>query len=129
MDPYKAVLSPTARWTRLLVSHGPDELLRAIWPPPAQVRRARTASTLLEGLSLSRGTQLDVVLSVDAPWAGFCPGPTSELGAGDRSMFRRVEAAGRGRRRRRGPRIPGVGDLADLRQLRSDRDPRSTIPC
>jgi hypothetical protein len=37
MDSYNAVLSPTAKWTRLLVSHGSDELLRAILPPPTQV--------------------------------------------------------------------------------------------
>jgi hypothetical protein len=129
MDSYKAVLSPTARWTRLLVSHGPDELLQAIWSPPAQVRHERTASMILEGLSSWRGTQLGVVLSVDARLAGFCLGLTSELGAGDPSVFHRVEAAECGRRGRGGARIQGVSDFADLLQLGSDRDPRSTIPC
>src|SRR5215813_14002192 len=66
MDSYTAVLSPTAKWTRLLVSHGPDELLRAILPPPAQVRHRYAAATLLEGLSLWLDTRLAVVLSVGA---------------------------------------------------------------
>jgi hypothetical protein len=118
MDSYKAVLSPTAKWTRLLVSHGPDELLRAILPPPSQVRHERAATTLLEGLSLWLDTRLAVVLSVDAGEAGFCLGLTNELGIGDQSVFYRVEVTERGRRRRRGTRIQGVGDFADLRQLR-----------
>jgi hypothetical protein len=146
MDSYKAVLSPTAKWPRFRMSHGPDEWLRVMLSPPAQVRHERTASTLPEGLSLWFDAQLAVVWSVDARSAEFCLGPTSELGAADQSMFYRVEAAGRGRRRR--PRIPGIGDFADLRQLRlvserqadepgspstvrprSDRDLRSAIPC
>ena len=128
MDSYKAVLYPIARWTRLRMSHGPDELLRVIVPPPAQVRHETTAP-ILEGLSLWLDAQLAVVLSVDARSAGCCLGLTRELGAGDRSVFHRVEAAGRDRRRRRGACIPGVGDLAGLRQLRSGRAPRSTIRC
>jgi hypothetical protein len=118
MDSYNAVLSPTAKRTRLLVSHGPDELLRAILPPPPQVRHERAAATLLEGLSLWLDTRLAVVLSVDAREAGFCLGLTDELGVGAQSVFYRVEVAERGRRRRRGTRIQGVGDFADLRQLR-----------
>jgi len=118
MDSYKVVLSPTAKWTRLLVSHGPDELLRAILPPPSQVRHERAVTTLLEGLSLWLDTRLAVVLSVDAREAGFCLGLTDELGVGAQSVFYRVEVTERGRRRRRGTRIQGVGDFADLRQLR-----------
>ena len=80
MDSYKVVLSPTTKWTRVLVSQGPDELLRAILPPPSQVRHERAAATLLEGLSLWLDTRLAVALSVDAKEAGFCLGLTDELG-------------------------------------------------
>jgi hypothetical protein len=117
MDSYKAVLSPTAKWTRLLVSQGPDELLRAILPPPSQVRHERAAATLLEGLSLWLDRRLAVALSVDAREAGFCLGLTDELGIGTQSVFYCVNVAERGHRRRRGTRIRGVGDFADLRQL------------
>ena len=116
MDSYKVVLSPTTKWTRVLVSQGPDELLRAILPPPSQVRHERAAATLLEGLSLWLDTRLAVALSVDAKAAGFCLGLTDELGLGAQSVFYRVDVAERGRRRR-GARIRGVGDFADLRQL------------
>ena len=117
MDSYKVVLLPTPKWTRLLVSHGPDELLRAILPPPSQVRHERAAATLLEGLSLWFDTTLPVVLSVGAREASFCLGLTDEMGIGVHSVFYRVEVAERGRRRRRGTRIRGVGDFSDLRQL------------
>jgi hypothetical protein len=94
-------------------------LLRAILPPPSQVRHERAAATLLEGLSLWLDSRLAVVLSVDAREAGFCLGLTNELGIGDQSVFYRVEVVEHGhRRRRRGTRIRGVGDFADLRQLR-----------
>lgn len=118
MDSYKVILSPTTKWTRVLMTHGPDELLRAILPPPSQVRHERAAATLLEGLSLWFDTTLPVALSVDAREASFCLGLTGALGIGVRSVFYQVEIVERGRRRRRGARIRGVGDFADLRQLR-----------
>ena len=118
MDSYKVVVSPTTKWTRILVSYGPDELLRAILPPPSHVRHERAAATLIQGLSLWFDTTLPVVLSVDAREASFCLGLTDEMGVGVHSVFYRVEVAERGRRRRRGTRIRGVGDFADLRQLR-----------
>lgn len=124
MDAYKVVLSPSAKWTRVLLSHGPDELLRAILPPPSQVRHERAATTLLEGLSLWLDTTVPVVLSVDAQQASFCLGLTDEMGLGARSVFYRVEVAERARRRRRGMRIRGLGDFADLRQLRLIPDGR-----
>lgn len=117
METYKVVLSPSPRWTRVLVRHGPDELLRAILPPPTHLRHERAVATFLEGLSLWVDELLPVVLSVDAQQASFCLGLTDELGVGTRSVFYRVEVAERGRPRRRGTRIRGVGDFGDLRQL------------
>lgn len=118
METYKVVLSPSSKWTRVLVSHGPDELLRAILPPPSQVRHERAAATFLESLALWLDRTLPVVLSVDDGEAGFCLGLTDEMGLGARSVFYRVEVVARGRHRRRGTRIRGVGEFADLRQLR-----------
>jgi hypothetical protein len=118
MDSYRVVLSASAKWTRVLVSHGPDELLRAILPPPSLVKHERAAMTFLEALALWLDVTLPVVLSVDERDAGCCLGLTDELGVGVPSVFYRVEVVTRGRRRRRGARIRGVGEFADLRQLR-----------
>ena len=119
MDPYRLVLSPSSKSTRVLLCHGPDELLKAQLPPPSQVRHERAATTLIEALSLWLDTTLPVVLCVDARDAGFCLGLTDEMGLGIRSVFYRVEVTDRqDARRRRGIRIPGVGDFRDMRQLR-----------
>lgn len=117
MESYQVVLSPSSSWTRVLVSQGPDELLRAILPPPSRLRHERAVAAFLEGLSLWLDETLPVVLSVDARQASFCLGLTDELGVGARSVYYRVEVVERGRRRRRGARIRGVGDFGDLRQL------------
>jgi len=121
MESFKVILSPAPHWTRVLVTHGPDELMRAMLPPAEEVRNERAAATLLEGLALWLDVALPVVLSVDAQQASFCLGLTDELGLGVSSVFYRVEVHERGReksRPRRGRRIRGVGDFGDLRQLR-----------
>lgn len=115
---YTVVMIPSATRTRVLLSQGPDELLRALLPPPAQMRHERAAITFLEGLALWLDAKLQVVLSVDEREAGFCLGLTDEMGVGTRSVYFDVEVLDRGARRRRGQRIRGVGDFADLRQLR-----------
>jgi hypothetical protein len=117
MEPYKLMLAPSSRWTRVLLTHGPDELLRAILPPPSQVRHERAAATLVEGMALWLDVALPVVLSVVDRDASFCLGLTDELGVGRQSIYYRVEVSSPVARRR-GSRIRGVGDFDDLRQLR-----------
>ena len=118
MDRYTATLVPSSTRTRMLLTHGPDELMRAVLPPPPSIYRERAVPMLLEGLAQWVDAQVHVVLSVDAREAGFCLGLTDEMGIGVRSVFYRVEVVERARRSRRGTRIRGVGDFADLRQLR-----------
>jgi hypothetical protein len=125
MEPYKLVLAPTPRWTRVLLTHGPDELLRAVLPPPSQVRHARAAPIFLESLASWLDSALPVVLSVAGRDAPFCLGLTDELGVGLRSLYYRVEVSTpEDRRRRAGTRLRGVGDFSDLRQLRLVPDER-----
>jgi hypothetical protein len=118
MESYKVVLSPSAKWTRVLLTHGPDELLRAILPPPSQVLRDRPVPTFLEGLAEWLDVRLPVVLSVDARETDSCLGLTDDLGLGKTCLYYQVEVQERGVRRRRGMRIRGLGDFGDLRQLR-----------
>jgi len=114
---YTVLIMPSATRTRVLISQGPDELLRAILPSPAVVHHERSVIQFLQGLSLWLDTKLHVVLCVDAKDAGFCLGLTDEMGIGMRSVYFDVEVHDRRARRRRGQRIRGVGDFADLRQL------------
>lgn len=115
---YTVVLIPSAARTRVLVTAGPDELMRAILPSPSQQQYERATITFLEGLALWLNTKLHVVLSVDAKEAGWCLGLTDELGVGVRSLFFEVEVRDRRARRGRGQRIRGIGDFSDARQLR-----------
>src|ERR1044071_7168844 len=48
---YMVVMVPSATRTRVLVSHGTDELLRAILPPPSAIRYQEAALAFLQGLS------------------------------------------------------------------------------
>jgi len=114
---YTMVMVPSATRTRVLLTHGTDELLRAILPPPSAVHHERAAIALLQGLSLWLDAKVHVVLSVDEREAGFCLGLTDEMGLGMRSVYFDVEVHDRRARRRRGQRIRGIGDFADLRQL------------
>jgi hypothetical protein len=122
MDSYKVVLRPTTQWTRVLVSHGPDDVLRAILPAAVRMGHPRATATFLEGLALWCDATLPVVLSVDAVEDASYLGLTDSLGLGARSIFYEVDVQEHARRRRRGSRIRGVGDFADLRQLRLIRD-------
>src|ERR1043165_7117936 len=114
---YTVVMVPSVTRTRVLLSHGADELLRAILPPPSAVHYQQAALALLQGLSLWLDAKLHVVLSADEWEAGFCLGLTDELGLSMPSVYFDVEVHDRRARRRRGQRIRGVGDFADLRQL------------
>src|SRR5678815_1738931 len=73
---YQVVIAPSATRTRVLVTEGSDELLRAVLPSPSQLRHERATTTFLEGLALWLDAKLHVVLSVDAKEAGFCLGLT-----------------------------------------------------
>jgi hypothetical protein len=56
---YTVVMIPSAMQTRVLVSHGPDELMRARLPPPSQVRHRRAVISWLEGMSWDIGEDLE----------------------------------------------------------------------
>jgi hypothetical protein len=72
----KLVVKPTPLKTRLLLTHGEEEVMRALLPPARGVH-ARAAPTVCEGLSLWLGRPLSVVLCADAQ------GTSSELGLCD----------------------------------------------
>jgi hypothetical protein len=118
MDRYTVTLMPSSNRTRMLLTHGPDEILRAILPPPPSIHRERAVPTLLEGLAQWVDAQIHVVLFVAVEDSSFCLGLTDENGCGLRGLFYDVEVIERGAPRRRGARIRGIGDFADLRQLR-----------
>lgn len=123
MSEYTVTLSLSAARSRVLLMAGTDELMRAILPPPSQIRHERAVRSLLESLAMWLDRSPRVVVSADEGDAAFLFGLTDELGNPQRSVYYTVEVVER-RARRRGRRVGGIGDFRDLRQLslvRGDR--------
>jgi hypothetical protein len=116
MSEYTVTMSFSPARSRILVTAGADELLRAVLPPQRQVRHDRAALALLEALALWLDRCPRVVVSADEADATYSFGLTDEIGNPQRSVYYTVEVAARPVRRR-GRRIAGVGDFRDLRQL------------
>jgi len=116
MSEYTVTMSFSAARSRILVTAGADELMRAVLPPPRQVRNDRAALALLEALALWLDRCPRVVVSAAEADATYSFGLTDEVGNPQRSVYYTVEVVERPLRRR-GRRVPGVGDFRDLRQL------------
>lgn len=123
MSEYTVTLSLSAARSRVLLMAGADELMRAVLPPPSQIRHVRAVRSLLESLAMWLDRAPRVVVSAEEAEATFLFGLTDELGNPQRSVYYTVEIVER-RARRRGRRVSSVGDFRDLRQLsvvRGDR--------
>lgn len=112
-------IAPEPTQTRLLVSQGSREVLKAILPS-ARYAHPKAATTLLEGLALWYQTRLFVVLCADAE--GHSSGLDSlcdPLGYGEKTLHYDVAVAMRLRqeRRRRVDPLGGIGSFRDLQKL------------
>lgn len=106
----KLVVKPSSSTTRILLTYGDEELLRAVLPPAASAH-PRAAQTLCEALSLWLGRPLSVVVYADAegtsPALGLCDG----FGFGATTVHYEVEVVDPRRR------VRPLGSFRDLRQL------------
>ena len=103
-------LKPTRETTRLYLTVGGDELLRAVLPPPG-VCHPRSAPILLEGLALWMQRPLSVVLCAADGDVSSALGLSDGLGFGYQTVHYEVEVVDPARRPR------GLGSFRDLRQL------------
>jgi hypothetical protein len=117
MSQYTVTLLMSSTRTRILILDGRDEILRAVLPPPRQVRNVRAATTLLEGLALWLDRSPRVVVSADDLDGTSLLGLTDDFGVPQRGVFYTIEVVERRGRRRRHRTLRGVGDFSDLRQL------------
>lgn len=100
MDPYCLLLEPSGTRTRLVLTQGPREGLRAVLPPLTHVRHGRAVTTLLEGLALWLDAPVRVALCADASGTTYWLGLTDARGSGTRGLFHEVQLiAPRGKRR------------------------------
>ena len=116
MSKLVATIKPTFHTTRLLMTCGDDEVVKAVLPAPSQ-EHWRAAPTLFEGLSLWYGRQISVVLCADATASEYGLNLCDAFGIGKRTLHYAVEVIEPGKKPRRGARISGVGTFCDLRQL------------
>lgn len=106
----RLLIKPVPTATRLYLTSGHEELLRAVLPP-APSAHPRAAPTLLEGLALWCQRPLSVVLSADAQGASCALGLCDGFGFGQTTAHYEVEVVDPARRPR------GLGSFRDLRQL------------
>jgi len=116
MSEYTVTLSLSSTRSRILVTAGADELMRAVLLPWRQVHHERAAVSFLESLALWLDRPLRVVVSADEADGTSFFGLTDEIGNPQRGVYYTVEVVARPARRR-ATRISGVGDFRDLRQL------------
>ncbi len=117
MSVYTLLIAVSQTQTRLLLTFGPDELLRAVLPPPSQVGHDFAAPSLLRGIATWLDQPLRVVLSVEPSQICSCLGLTDALGIGHATVFYTVDAVESGRRRRAGRRLRLRRNGGDFRQL------------
>jgi hypothetical protein len=117
MTKYTVTLSLSAARSRILVTTGTDEIMRAVLPATDQVQHPRAALRLLEGLALWLDQAPRVVVSADESDATSFFNLTDEFGCAQHGLYHTVEVVERRARPRRGKRITRVGDFRDLRQL------------
>jgi hypothetical protein len=107
----RLLLKPTRETTRLYLTVGGNELLRAVLPPSAACMHPRSAPTLLEGLALWLQRPLSVVLYAADGDASSALGLSDGFGFGYQTVHYEVEVVDPTCRRQR------LGSFADLRQL------------
>jgi hypothetical protein len=116
MSDYTVTMSFSDVRSRILVTAGTDEILRAVMPPPRQVRHTQAALSFLEALALWLDRSPRVVVSAAEVDATSLLGLTDDFGTPARGIYYQVEVV-EPKPRRRGKRIAGVGEFRDLRQL------------
>jgi hypothetical protein len=117
MDSPSLLLWPSARQTRLWLTHGPQEKLRAVLPPLTHLRHGRAVTTVLEGLALWMDSPLRVVLCANATAVSYWLGLTDARGVGTRGLSYDVQLVAP-RDKHLAAEVHGLGDFEDMHALR-----------
>ena len=112
MNRPRLICKPSAKATRLLLTHDDRELLRAVLPSPLLLQ-GRAAPMLCEALALWLRHPLSVALYADTQGTSSALALCDGLGYGDHCPHYEVEVLEPGPRRRLRP----LGSFGELRQL------------
>lgn len=116
MNQITVTISTSNRQTKLLLTEGSDQLMKAILPPSHHARHPRAMQTFLEGLALLLGHSFRVVVSAADLEGTSLFGLTDDFGVSQPNVFYSVEVV-EPTQRRGAKQTTGVGDFRDLRQL------------
>lgn len=117
MDPYLLLVVATATQTRLMLTHGPQELMRAVLPPLTHIPNAQAVGMLVQGLALWVDRPLRVVLCANASGTTYWLGLTDARGCGARSLFYEVQLVQPVDRRNAGRVHTFGGDWVEVQRL------------
>jgi len=107
---------PTRSETRILVTVGPDEVMKARLLPATQ-SHPRATPMLLEAIALWYQRRVHAVISVDADAISSDLGLCDGLGIGERTLHYEVLWVDHGELVHRGRRVRGLGDFRGVRRV------------
>jgi hypothetical protein len=117
MDSPSLLLWPSARQTRLWLTHGPRQKPRAVPPPLTHLCQGGAVTTLLEAVALWMGWPLRGVRCASATAVSSWLGLTDASGVGMRGLSSDVQLVASWDKRLAAE-VHGLGDFEDLHALR-----------
>ena len=117
MEPYTLLVLPSDTQTRLMLTQGPRELMRAALPPLTHIPNDRAVRVLLEGLALWVDRPLGAVLCANASGTTYWLGLTDARACGARTLYYEVQLVQPQDKRQAGRVDTFGGRWNDLQQL------------
>jgi hypothetical protein len=119
MDELVMTISATSRETRVLLTQGPDEMLKARLRAVATPAHRFAGPMLCEAMALWHDQRVRAVVSAESEETLFALGLCDGLGVARAPLHYVVQPLFIDEPPRRGQRLPGLGDFRAERRLRS----------
>jgi hypothetical protein len=121
MDELVMTISATARETRILLTQGPDEVMKARLRAVAKPAHRFAGPMLCEAMALWHDQRVRAVVSAESEEILFALGLCEGLGVARATLHYVVEPLILDEPRRRGQRLVGLGDFRGEHRLRRCR--------
>jgi hypothetical protein len=118
MDELVMTISATSRETRVLLTQGPDEMLKARLRAVATPAHRFAGPMLCEAMALWHDQRVRAVVSAESEDILFALGLCDGLGVARATLHYVVQPLFMDEPPRRGQRLPGLGDFRAERRLR-----------
>lgn len=118
MDELVMTVCATTRETRILLTHGPDEVMKARLRSVSKPAHRFAGPMLCEAMALWHDQRVRAVVSAESEDILFALGLCDGLGLADATMHYVVQPLFRGEPVRRGQRLSGLGTFRGEHRLR-----------